>query len=264
MAVAPRLRCGLGNRLFQTVAAIGEAERKGKTPVFFLPRMSHSDHGNFELLITLFPKIKILETAPAWLELEEKDVPSSLGGPLIVLSGYFQDTRFFPSPGNVYMPKLPSLANPQNAWAIHFRFGDYQQLKHYHVDLARYYFYTVSKIPKGETLVLFSDSPDRLEPIQNELSSLGYKVVIFKDTDTLETLKAFASCVKGSICSNSTFAWWAAYFAWSSQNSLNYKAYFPNRWIVNRAPLNLFNYPFTQSINLEEIVCPPLLSFSHA
>ena len=32
--IAPRLRCGLGNRLFQTVAAITAAERTGATPVF--------------------------------------------------------------------------------------------------------------------------------------------------------------------------------------------------------------------------------------
>ena len=260
MVVAPRLRCGLGNRLFQMVAAIGEAERTDTTPVFFLPRMSHSDHGNFQLLLTLFPKIKLLQTAPAWLEVEEKDLPTKIGGPLVVLSGFFQDTRFFPKPDNPYMPRLPTI-HPRGAWAIHFRFGDYQILKHYHVDLARYYFYTVSKIPKGETLVLFSDSPERLKPIQEELSTLGYKVEIFNNPDTLESLKAFASCVKGSICSNSTFAWWAAYFAWVQ--SKGYKAYFPNRWIVNTPPPNL-NYSFTQFINIDEIVCPPLLSFSHS
>jgi len=256
--LAPKLCCGLGNRLFQTMAAIGEAERTNAKPVFFLPRTSQ-EHGDFELIFKLFPTLEILETAPTWKEIEESHTSSR--EPLTVLSGFFQDTKFFPTMENPHWPRLPVLAQPQDSWAIHFRFGDYQILEHYHVDLSRYYFHTITKIPKGSHVTLFSDSPERLPPIAKEIESLGYNVRIFNG-DPFETLKAFSACVKG-ICSNSTFAWWAAYFAWKANP--HFTAYFPNRWLTTEPPLNLFNLPFTQSIDLDSINAEPaLLSFSHS
>ncbi len=261
--ISVKLCCGLGNRLFQMTAAIGEAERQNKQPVFFLPRMSGAHHGNFELLRTLFSSLPIIETAPEWEEVKEGQQPQS--DKLVVFSGYFQNTDYFPE-DNFYMPCLPSPLPEKDSWAIHFRFGDYQKLPHYHVNLSPYYYYTITrKIPKYSKLTLFSDSPDRLPSIQKELTDLGYTVEIFDNPDTLETLKAFSACVKGSICSNSTFAWWAAWFTWRRKNQDQYKAYFPKQWIVGREPFNLFNLPFTQSVNLEEIPASPrLLSFSHS
>jgi hypothetical protein len=288
------------------MAAIGEAERASDTkdnsqatPVFFLPRMG-SEHGNFDLLLLLFPNIKIVETASEWLEIKEEDISQTRDArhtrhtphtphtqdSLTVLSGFFQDVRYFPKQPT-FFPKLPSNVSQQDAWAIHFRFGDYTFLKHYHVNLARYYFYTITnKIPKHSTLILFSDSPDRLKPIQKELENLEYKVEIFNNPDTLETMKAFASCVKGSVCSNSTFSWWCAWFAWNAQEAndqtqtqtqtqtqshykahynAHYKAHFPDQWIVGQPSPRIFEHPFTQTIKLDEIsASPELLSFSHS
>ena len=265
--ITVKLCCGLGNRLFQMMAAIGEAERQGRQPVFFLPRMSGAHHGNFKLLRTLFSSLPILETAPEWEEVKEGEKAlSDKKDTLIVLNGYFQNTDYFPE-DNFYAPSLPLTPKEKDSWAIHFRFGDYQKLPHYHVNLSPYYYYTITrKIPKYSTVTLFSDSPDRLSPIQKELTELGYVVEIFDNPDVLETLIAFSACVKGSICSNSTFAWWAAWFAYTRQREPNtYKAYFPKQWIVGRAPFNLFNLHFTRSINLEEIPAEPrLLSFSHS
>ena len=273
--VAPRLRCGLGNRLFQVMATIGEAEQgqgQGQgDPVFFLPRMA-AEHGGFDLIFQLFPNIQTLESAPEWLEVQEAHMAHTKHTAthnLTVLSGFFQDLKYFPKE-STYLPKLPSTLPPNDSWAIHFRFGDYTHLPHYHVNLSKYYFYTITKIPKHSTLTLFSDSPERLPAIQKELEKLEYNVRIFNNPDTLETMKAFASCVKGSVCSNSTFAWWCAWFSWHHQDPSHpthpqYTAYFPNQWMVGQPPPNLFATPFTQAIRLEEISASPgLLSFSHS
>jgi hypothetical protein len=230
--------------------------------------MSHLDHGNFETLLTLFPKIKILESASEWKEVQEDAtqlIPSIPDSRIIVLSGFFQNSENFPKSSEL-MPRLPQQKFQENArrWAIHFRFGDYAALQHYHVDLSKYYFYTITKfIPKGSKIVLFSDTP-RLQPIADEIRSMGYEVLIYDNPDTLATLHAFAACGAGAICSNSTFSWWAAYFASADADaSSEYKAYFPSRWMKHSTP-NLFTLPFTQTICLDSIYASPQLkTFSH-
>ena len=263
--IAPRLVCGLGNRIFQTVAAIRAAELTGAEPVFFLPRMSRAEHGNFETLLKLFPNIRIIETAQEWVEVvEESDgsLPSLNKCPLIVLSGFFQNTECFPTLTNKYLPSIPHL-HSTDSWAVHFRFGDYQILPHYHIGLGKYYYKTIKdNIPYNSTICLFSDSSDRLPAIAKELQSFGYRIEIYENSDTIETFKAFASCSSGAICSNSTFSWWAAYFAWK-QAGTPYKAFFPDRWILNQTT-RLFTLPFTHSVCLDKIPAfPSLNSFSH-
>jgi len=263
--IAPRLVCGLGNRLFQTVAAIRLADLYRREPVFFLPRMGRGEHGNFETLLTLFPKIKIVETAPSWSEAAENDdgtLPTVDSSSLIVLSGFFQNTENFPSLPNKYLPQLPSPLPLTNRWAVHFRLGDYQILPHYHIGLSCYYYRTITeKIPSKSTICLFSDSPEKLPPIAKEIEDLGYKVEIYENDDLIETFREFASCSSGSVCSNSTFCWWAAYFAWKEAGP-HYNAYFPDRWIMNHIT-RVFTLPFTQTIKIDEIPAfPRLNSFS--
>lgn len=245
--VAPEICCGLGNRLFQTLAAIGFAEKIGRTPVFFLPRMGKSEHGNFELLFRFFPNIEIVETSPEWTRLCEKDIlngsfiPSSLSHEMqnLTLNGFFQNSLFFPSLSstNKYLPILPGATIKgldTKKWAVHFRFGDYQELSHYQFPLEYYYGYLIRKIPFTSSILLFSDTPSKLVNIRNEIKSWGYSSVgIYESDDLLLTMQEFAKCQAGSICSNSTFAWWCAYFAWKTRKDGDYFAYFPEQWIVS-------------------------------
>ena len=258
--IAPRLRCGLGNRLFQVAAAIGCTHE----PVLLLPRMGIVEHGNEQLFRILCDGLPVLESANSWVEVEEVDgmVPPISHENRVVLSGFFQNTNNFPqidSPRFKLLPHLPAYNPPSDSWAIHFRFGDYCQLPHHQVDLAPYYYHCINQLPKQTPLTLFSDSPERLPAIKAELESLGYKADIFSNQDTLETLKAFAAC-QGAICSNSTFAWWAAFFGW--QQSPGYKAYFPDIWIRGRPSPNLFTLPFTVVVLLKSLASNRLFSFS--
>jgi hypothetical protein len=269
--VAPRLTNGLGNRLFQAVAAIRVAEQHGIEPVFLLPRMSSYEHGNFSLLLKLFPSIRILETAPEWNdygETNEEKIPDvSLTKPLVLL-GYFQNSENFPSLTNPNLPRLPTPNSKRpGVWAIHFRLGDYCILPHHQIhELNKYYYQIIKKyIPSGQTIVLFSDSPQRLEPMSEEIKSLGYNTEIFTSTDTLETLQAFSACQGGAVCGNSTFAWWSAYFAFMASNQdPNYKAYFPHQWLRYSPRHRVFTLPFTQVIELNSLPAFPYLkSFSY-
>lgn len=268
--VAPKLACGLGNRLFQMVAAIKACEDSpNHEPVIFLPRYTAAEHGDYELLFILFPNIRILETADSWVEVGTKEydslVPKPTNAPLTLISGFFHNSQNFPSLSNKYLPALPNYLPATNAWAIHFRFGDYQKLPHYHVGLSTYYGASIQKIPKHTRLHLFSDSPGRLSPIAEELRTIGYTVEIFQDSDTLKTLQKFASCQGGSICSNSTFSWWAAFFAWRFAKDTKYRAFFPDRWLNTAPPVNLFEFPYTFPISINSLDASPRLnSFSHS
>ena len=270
--IAPRLRCGLGNRLFQTFAAIGLAEKTGSRAIFLLPRMSHHEHGNFELIRDLCPTVTLLESAQEWEEVSETDIKTvpkiTTEGP-IVLSGFFQNSENFPSLHNFNNPRLPSPApkRRENTWAIHFRLGDYCILPHHQVPkLAQYYLQTIKeRIPKGSTLVLISDSPQKLPPIAQELREMGYTTEVFTNEDALETFRVFAECQGGSICSNSTFAWWGAFFGYIySKKHGEYNSYFPDTWLTNQPTPNILNLHFTHAIKLSELPAFPYLqSFSY-
>jgi hypothetical protein len=86
---------------------------------------------------------------------------------------------------------------------------------------------------------------------------MGYHTTIYTTEDTYETLLEFSRCSAGSICSNSTFSWWAAFLTF--QNNPDYKAYFPDRWVRGKPTPTIFTLPFTQVIQLDNIPDTPYL-----
>jgi hypothetical protein len=255
--VAPCLTGGLGNRLFQIAAACKVSEETGKKPTFFLPRLTRLDHGNFDLLRVLCPHIPFTVSDTTWHEVKEgnfnkaNDVKGNL-----VIRGYFQDLKYFPSWHNLYMPSIhPSLMKyPIQSVAIHFRFGDYCKLKHHQVDLRGYYYQAIHKYPKGTHFTLFSDESDKLESICNEISSWGFLVDIYKSSHVLETILTYSSCSLGSICSNSTFAWWCGFLSKEICGD-TYKMYIPDKWLSEgdfTPVLYGEEYPFIDVIDVKK------------
>lgn len=274
--IAPCLTGGIGNRLFQAVAAIGMAEKYGREFVFFLPRINKCEHGGWDFFKTLFsdhsdsdsPKknIRWIETSSSWEEYEQNsgklDILEKEG--LVVSKGFYQDLKYFPSFTNTLMPELRSDNKPEkDSLAIHFRFGDYCVLKHHQLPLGAYYAQMLNRYPKDTHITLFSDSAKKLLAIQRELIQKGYTNVEIFDGDEKETFEEISRCKKGCIGSNSTFSWWACYFAWRRFGD-GYKAIFPTPWLRSIGHINLFTLPYTEAIDIDKLEeFPRLHSFSY-
>jgi hypothetical protein len=248
--LAPHLTGGLGNRLFQYAAAAGLAEKWHKDLVFFLPRCSPTDHGDFENIFRLFPHTPHLETAVEWITLEEPKhklyhylpfpdtAPTQLP---IILHGWRQSEKYFPKGGvklnflNALGPQRDAelrtlVPSPETTWFVHVRLGDYRILPHHQVDLTFYYAHCLTQIPEGHTLILFSDEPHLCaEEFAAAAKRLGLKFEVCSREHEVESLFLMSLCKGGAITANSTFSWWGAYCAKQGAPPA-FKAYYPSQW----------------------------------
>jgi hypothetical protein len=265
--ITTRCTGGIGNRLFQIAGAIKYAEEFNRKPILLLPCLARSEHGNFTLLFDLLPEISLVESASSWKVIN--DTPQNTDDQILVINGYFQDLKFFPSLESPLLPRLPQLAPilKTDKVAIHFRFGDYTILPHHQVDLSSYYMEAISRFPPLTTFFLFSDSPEKLKAISSELWAKNIPNIINSPESALETFQEIANCSLGFIGSNSTFAWWAAFLAWnSSGRPESYKAYFPDIWMPKGQPNhkpNLFTLPYTVPLDIHASAFDSLNSFSY-
>ena len=233
--VAPKLTGGIGNRLFQALAAFGIAERTGRQPVWLLAKYCNgTSHGESSVERELCPDVSVLPVVASWNETANESVEDGAKGNGLVVRGYFQRIDgVWPSIHCKWLPRLPVAglsSSVTNAVAVHFRFGDYCSLPKHQVDLRGYYKHAISLYDTDTVFWLFSDTPEKLNPIAQELQSWGLTVVIKTPFSAVETWKEMSNCAKGMICSNSTFAWWGAYFA-GQRHGASYIAYMPNRWL---------------------------------
>ena len=235
----PVRKGGLGNQLFQVVAAYIYAKETGRK--VWIPKEESNPHNTFQIDYTpLFSELGLLveinslkefimhpgePTFEEWKPLPVKDS--------IRINGYFQ---WYPPIGrheeDIRKLLLKGLGNPQPSLTrigLHVRRGDYlhscfkdifpvQTLEYYRAALAKL-------VLKGEVYV-FSDDMDwcRNQAFFRELPG----VVFVNEPNEIAALRLMATCGGGMICANSTFSWWGAFLgAYGLRNPV----VVPKNWI---------------------------------
>lgn len=129
---------------------------------------------------------------------------------------------------------------PQSRIAVHRRLGDYRLFPEIGI-LEKDYFRKILDTLPDVPLMVVSDEP---QLARAEFSAMGYQV----NSPTLgenNTVSDFFTLIKSEylIISNSTFSWWAAYFA--QLVNPNVKIYAPFPWRADGKGSELFSDNFT-------------------
>lgn len=226
--VTVELRNGLGNRIFQILAAIGYGEKYNKTPVLCKafsndgPK-SHEKNLN-DVLIKIFSNIKVINFMSSFNIIGEKQyfkyTELDYYNTDIVLKGYFQAEGYLPSPA-----LIPDIRTKyyDNTYFIHIRGGDYLVFHNeWGIDVVDYLKKCLDKINKNTKYIVFSDD---LEYARRIMSEFKINYVFSDKTDPYETLVEMANCA-GGICANSSFSWLGALF----QKNKRGQIFMPSIW----------------------------------
>lgn len=219
---------GVGNRISQILAGLGYAERTGRQFVFYEQHMTHNPHTPAEptkrFLLSLFPHVKVLRGGPvSWRLLQEEQGFDDVSGAVsVVLSGYYQEERYYPSRLREWfsIPKPPTVRFSgggipfERTWFVHFRFGDYVTTD-FNVDLRKYYKAAIASVleeQRNAFFLLFSDEPTKIPYEEIGLSGFsGEKMsVVPYNIGIWESLWQMSRCW-GGVTANSSFSWSAAF-----------------------------------------------------
>jgi hypothetical protein len=222
------LRGGLGNRIFQILAAQGYAEKHNRTCIiaqsFNLKGKQEHEDDSLEPLHALFPDIEVRDTiedyeiidAPAF---DYQDLPDSAKN--VVLRGYCQSERYFPA----VTPGIRKTYYP-NTYFIHVRAGDYLTNKVHYIDLTHYHKRTIQEIRRHDPFAKFLVFSDDAAHAQQYMKQFRIPFKLSAVKTAKETLLEMSACA-GAICANSSLSWLGAYFQKQPRNHI----YMPDRWI---------------------------------
>lgn len=245
--LAPRLTDGLCNRLFQIVCVNWHAKKNGKELVFYVPRIQPSVHSDCTVLFKLFPKIRIVWSVKEHnISKEEtqdfgKFKELSIGDSNTVIEGYFQNWSYFEgfkkpdirlalTENELHKYTLPPEFQPEKMWWIHVRLGDYQNLPHHQCTTKDYWTTALQKIPKGATIIVFSDKMDVAMKLIEDCGRPD-AMPSGPELSAITTLYLMSQCGGGCIGSNSTFSWWGMYL--SLANDKGSPCILPAQWHKN-------------------------------
>ena len=264
MYVFPELSGGLGNRFFQTAAALGYSEKYGHLPAFVKSYIHlNTEHPGSEDFFVFFPNIPIFDDIKDYEHIKHEDKVSELhmlpqnnnnvisefvvlpySPKHVRLTGLFQSLKFFPSYrirpsilGYNDSPFIPCIF-------LHVRRGDYLLEKNavLTINLSEYFRRALTDSVKPNINVLVCS--DDINWCKTNLPVLYNDIVNnnqwkwFEGSDK-DTLKIMSRCEYGGICSNSTFSWWGSYL----NNSLKKKVYMPAKWFNPPMPQQPDIYP---------------------
>lgn len=273
--VAGHISGGLGNRLFQHASALGLAEKWGREPVFYLPRIQPTNHGPFDNLFKLFPTTRILTEEEPTLLLPEpngnvftytpfQDTPL---GSNVVIDGWRQTARYFPVRGvqasleaclsedrkQELLQKYGLDTQKETTCFVHIRLGDYKILPHHQINVGEYIAKASKHFPKPTRFLVFSDEAKQYKSMLEEfVKAVDHSPLVVEEPDELETLFLMSQCWGGAIVCNSTFSWWGAYFARQRCPTPSlFKACYPETWGAGLPPARDINPPWGIAVKFE-------------
>ena len=222
------LRNGLGNRIFQVLAALGYAERYKKKVILCkaFSREGPKPHelGLFTILSKLFPAIPMTNIESYTVIQEKKEMnysPLEASESSVCLYGYFQDERYFPS--KALIPSIRTASYP-GTYFIHIRACDY--IGSFGLDLVEYHKKCFAALDGTTKYLVFSDDTKYADKYMKQF---GITYTMSDKVDALESLVEMANCA-GGICANSTFGWLGGLFQGDSRG----KIFMPSVWLKGR------------------------------
>ena len=219
---------GIGNRIFQMLAALAYSEKFNMTCIiskYHCKSGGQSHESNLiDMVSKIFPNINVLDNIQNPTIISEavgfKYNPLNKSNTNVLLSGYFQNENYFPS-----SKLIPVLRTKQylNTYFIHIRAGDYIGNSTFHVNLSIYYQNCINQLMPDTKYIAFSNDN---EYATEYLKKFNIDYVLSDKTDQLEVFVEMANC-EGGICANSSFSWMGAFF----QNKTRGKRFMPSVWL---------------------------------
>jgi hypothetical protein len=250
--VASKLQFGLGNRLFQLASAHTLSETWSVPLVFAMPYCLPSEHGDFNTIFKMFPKVEKVWSASPELAIEQKSVfqyepmPTMPPARKVLLKGMWQAAEYvsdsFKASWDAVAEKdtllkrwhLETTQQRAKTAFIHIRLGDFKILPHHQVNLLSYIAVSMERFAEDTRFLVFSDT---MEEAKN-YSVFNDRCVFVNELDEYHALFLMSRCQAGAITANSTFSWWGAFFGRQAalEEGLEYRAYMPSKWMAEGGP----------------------------
>jgi hypothetical protein len=205
MSIVVTVCGGLGNQLFQLFTAYALGLQTNR-PVYVKNTCSNREFAN-KIIFTVDTRIP-QESYTAYNEAKEFelcDLPQ-LGS--VSLHGYFQCSEYFDSVFPLVKDRLKIQFPPERypGTVLHIRKTDYVTFQNIYVQLDKTYYENASIFPGPYSIV----TDDKNHPFVKDLANRFHATVYSRDTYT-DFWFLFGHAY--IVCANSTFSWWASYFA---------------------------------------------------